>query len=266
MHTARIALTAALVAVTLPAAGVAASPAAPRNTSLADFFHLRAGVSGNWAGPVRTGGSYEEVRTSFVVPQVSCPAGGGFMLASLWAGIDGAAASSDTVEQAGINVECDDGTAAYQAWTEEYPAPSAPLPERDFSPAPGDDITVTVSVRDHIDTYTFADHTTGRHYTTSAPAPRGADAFSAECIAEAPTGRHGLEKLPDFGTATFSGCRATVAGSAGACRVVTGEGCPSGSHLTLDNIVGFRYRFIPVIKATTVAAGSGGFTVTWHHD
>lgn len=265
MHVARFAAAGALLAagITFPLTGTASATA--RHPRPATHTHLRAGVSANWAGPAITGGAYSGVRTTFVVPAVSCPAGGGFMIASFWAGLDGAAAASDTVEQAGLEVACEYGTAAYQAWTEEFPAPSTPVPAHDFSPSPGDRVTVSVAARGGTDTYTFRDLTSGRHYTTSAAAPRGARGASAECIVEAPTGRRGLEQLTDFGTVSFSGCRATLAGLPGACQVVSGAGCPSGSRITVDNIVGFRHHILPQVKATTEPTGAGGFAVTWHH-
>lgn len=277
MHTLRNAFAAALVAGLLPAATTLVAPdvlgaggsfnahAAPFPAHGEGSAHLHTGVSGNWAGPVLTGATYNTVRTTFVLPPVSCPSGGGFMLASFWAGIDGAKGGSGTVEQAGIDAYCDEGAGGYRAWTEQYPDPSEPLPARAFTPAAGDEITVSVAVRHGIDTYAFSDLTTGRHYETKAPSPSHADRSSAECIAEAPTGRHGLEKLPDFGTVTFSGCTATVVGASGDCDVLTGNGCPSPGHVTLDNIIGLRFHFIPVVKATTQVTGGGGFEVTRHH-
>jgi hypothetical protein len=220
-------------------------------------------LSTNWAGPVLTGDTYSQVATTFVVPQAKCSARS--TDSSFWAGIDGAG-TSPTVEQAGVRVSCGAHHAQYSAWTEEYPAPESDIDPSQFSVAPGDTVSVVVSAGAGRDTYTLTDVTSGATYTTSADAPRGAADDSAECVAEAPTGPNGIEKLTDFGTVTFSQCSATVAGarSSSSCDLVERRGCPSASQVTYSNI-GTRKHHLTRLQAETMSTTGGAFTVTWHH-
>jgi len=223
---------------------------------------IQSGLSTNWAGPTVTGGTYSRVSTTFVVPRATCTSH--YTDSSFWAGIDGAG-SSPTVEQAGIRVTCDSKTAQYVAWTEEYPAPESDIDASQFSVAPGDTVKVIVSANSGTDTYTLTDVTSGATYTTSAAAPQGAADDSAECVAEAPTGSKGIEKLTDFGTVTFSQCTARVVGSRSACQLVTGQGCPSSSQLTYSNIGTVKHHSTR-LQAETMSTTRGGFQVTWHHN
>jgi len=219
-------------------------------------------LSTNWAGPVLTGDTYSQVDTSFVVPQARCSSR--TTNASFWAGIDGAGTSL-TVEQAGVRVTCAAKAARYVAWTEEYPAPESDIDPSQFSVAPGDTVNVVVSANGTTDTYTLTDVTSGATYTTSAAAPQGAADDSAECVAEAPTGSKGIEKLTDFGTVTFSRCTTSVAGSrSSGCQLVNSHGCPSASHVTYSNI-GTRKHHLTRLQAETMSTTGGAFTVTWHH-
>jgi hypothetical protein len=219
-------------------------------------------LSSNWAGPVVTGGTYSQVTTTFVVPTAKCSSQS--TDSSFWAGIDGSG-TSQTVEQAGVRVTCAHRHAQYVPWVEEFPAPESDIDPSLFTVAPGDTVAVTVVAHRSTDTYTLDDVTSGATFTTTAAAPQGATDSSAECIAEAPTGSKGIEKLTDFGTVHFSQCQVRVADPAAAhCQIVNGHGCPADSQITYNNIAS-NHHHKNRLQAETMSTNGGGFTVTWHH-
>jgi hypothetical protein len=181
-------------------------------------------------------------------------------------GLDGV--TDGTVEQNGVDVACSGGQAYYLPWTEEYPAPPVYLQPSQFSVVPGDKVTVTVSATATTDTFTFNNATTDTSFTTTATAAQGALDNSAECIVEAPgagyTGKY--TKLTDFGKVTFTQCEAqAVSPTKANCNLVTGQGCPTGSHL-VDANIGTRKHHSTKVHAATMLTGDGGFVVTWHHN
>ena len=227
--------------------------------------HLKTAISQNWAGPILTGGTYDKVTTTFVVPQASCSSGQPETIASFWTGLDGF--KSKTVEQAGVDIQCEFGVDSYQAWTEQYPRAAMPVDSTDFDVSPGDEVQVAIARQGDTDHYTLLDMTTGQMYHASATIPRGAQDNSAECIAEAPRGPRGIVPLTNFGSVSFSQCEAEVVApvTASDCQLTSGSGCPGGSHVALDNIVGRKDHFLPVLDATAASDTGGAFTVTWHH-
>ena len=224
----------------------------------------------NWAGPVVYGSTYDEVATTFVVPQATCSLDRAATDASFWAGFDGAGApgGSATLEQAGVRVSCQAGSAQYVAWTEQYPAGEDDINPAQFSVQPGDTVTVDAAARDATDTYTIRDVTSGTSFTRTSRVPAGATDASAECIAEAPehgTALNTYYPLTDFGTVTFSQCAAHAAAPvAGDCQVVTGQGCPAASQI-LYSTIGNSETHPTNTQANFAATQSGAFTVTWNH-
>jgi len=72
----------------------------------------------NWSGYAATGGTYTSVSSSWTEPTGTCSSGDQY--SSFWVGLDGY--SSDSVEQAGSEVDCDGHTPEYYSWYEMYPA------------------------------------------------------------------------------------------------------------------------------------------------
>ena len=78
------------------------------------------GASTNWAGYAINGAdnSVTDVKGSWIVPTVICPAGE-INYAAHWIGIDGS--NSPSVEQIGTDSDCQSGVPKYYAWYEMYP-------------------------------------------------------------------------------------------------------------------------------------------------
>jgi hypothetical protein len=213
----------------------------PQTNAISDAAAILFGVSPseslNWAGYAVTGNDITNVSGSFVVPSLSTqtssagpnagavsnlvisavsqtgisaysnseakghPGGSSTTsYAAFWAGIDGY--NSNTVEQAGVLMEVQNGVASYSVWYEFYPA--APV-YANWAPNPGDNIAVYVNYTSSSNSFvaTVVDTTLGEVYYSPYTSVSGADRSSAEWIAEAPSSGHGILPLADFGTAYF---------------------------------------------------------------
>jgi hypothetical protein len=149
------------------------------------MIHLRHGrgsaTSNNWSGYAVTGptGSVSDVKASWYVPKVSCPASPN-QYASFWVGIDGY--SSNTVEQIGTDSDCQNGKAVYYVWYEFYPHWAYTVNTVPINP--NDIVFAEVSVTRGTFTVTLTNQTTGKSFHTSQKM-NNADRSSAEWIAEA---------------------------------------------------------------------------------
>ena len=78
--------------------------------------------SGNWAGyaalPQHSGGKFRYVAATFTVPSVNCSTTPSSFSVH-WVGLDGF--NSSTVEQDGVESDCNGSTPAYSAWWETFP-------------------------------------------------------------------------------------------------------------------------------------------------
>ena len=195
--------------------GPAARPVTPGDPPMVDAGGTAPRVAGahtatrsyNWSGYAAAGnrGAFTSAQSTFVVPALSSCGPAESSASSFWSGIDGF--SSSTVEQAGVDVYCSDGSRLSFAWYEVYPQAPIVLPQ--VTVRSGD--TVVASVNDlGGGTYRLqvVDPTsaTGASVAVSLP---GATNASAECIAEDP----GTTPVPyaDYGSVLFSSC--TVNGS-----------------------------------------------------
>jgi len=175
----------------------------------------------NWSGYAVTGapGSVTNAKGSWIVPSIQGACGASNQYASFWVGIDGF--NSNTVEQIGVDADCQTGVPTYYAWFELYPHPFFII--NGFTISPGN----TVSAEVQYDgggrfTLSITNVTTGQSFSTSAKV-HSAQRSSAEWIAEAPSGASGVLPLADFGTASYgfdttavsSTCDATVNGTTG---------------------------------------------------
>jgi hypothetical protein len=136
-------------------------------------------------------GAYTGTSTTFTVPS-SFTCTDTDTASSFWAGLDGASASDTTVEQDGVEADCDGGVLSLYAWVETYPAPEEEIGEGN-APAPvepGDVIETTVT-EDTTSDYTFYmdDETEGWYIDTEEPMPTGYTGKdeSSEVITEATT-------------------------------------------------------------------------------
>src|SRR5450755_2051675 len=103
-------------------------------------------VSGNWAGyaalPRHPGGKFRYIAATFTVPSVNCSATPNSFSVH-WVGLDGAGGTNPTVEQDGIESDCNGSTPEYTAWWETFPGNSIqPVASIDLSP--GDAVIASV--------------------------------------------------------------------------------------------------------------------------
>jgi len=166
--------------------------------------------STNWSGYAVTApaGAVTSVAGSWIVPTIQ--AGRGTAYSAEWVGIDGF--TSPTVEQIGTEADLMNGTPQYYAWYEMYPKGYVTVP---LTIHAGDAISAAVSsLGGGSFGLTITDATTGQHpYTTTQSLPN-TQLSSAEWIVEAPSSFNVLP-LANFGTVTFSGAKATIAGTTG---------------------------------------------------
>ncbi|MCL4375672.1 G1 family endopeptidase [Candidatus Marsarchaeota archaeon] len=175
----------------------------------------------NWAGYAVTGsyGNVTKVTGSFTVPSVSCTKKA-TTYAAFWAGLDGY--NDNTVEQAGVLVECKGGIPNYSAWTEFYPAP---LTTANWKPLPGDKVNVTVScTQAGLCTATVTDGPNSYSNTTTVA---GAGLSSAECIAERPEVGGSLSTLANFRVAYYGQDYTNIPGTCYA--TINGNTIPFGA-------------------------------------
>jgi hypothetical protein len=227
MHTARLlrplAVAASVAALAmfaaLPAGATAASSASSPHSSKIVQVHpmiLAPGastsgstvVTDNWAGyaalPQHSGGKFRYVAATFTVPSVNCSTTPN-SLSVHWVGLDGF--SNGTVEQDGVESDCDGSTPAYSAWWETFPGNSI---QTVFSVNAGDAVTASVFFNtgsgSHHDRYNLVltDLTSGQNFNFWEKCASGStcENSSAEVISEAPSSGSVLP-LADYGLESF---------------------------------------------------------------
>jgi len=167
--------------------------------------------STNWAGYAshQPKVSFRQVTATFFVPYLNCavsPGGTTPTASSAWVGIDGF--TSGTVEQDGIEADCNGGTASYSAWYEVFPAAAV---TSSITIRPGHSVTATVAYTPTTRTFrmTVTDHNNGQHFSvTKVCGPATCVRSSAEVISEAPSEVTGttVTQLPlaDYGAESFT--------------------------------------------------------------
>lgn len=171
----------------------------------------------NWGGYAAWGTRFRYVRATFFVPYLDCRSTPG-AYSTHWAGLDGL--RGGTVEQAGINANCDGRTARYRAWYEMAPLPPA-YPH--ITVRAGDSIVASVSYHDAARTFTLRlrDTTSGQHFRRTVACPAGSTCArgTAEAISEAPLRSGRYLPLADFRSEAFSSIRViSQAGQQGGLR------------------------------------------------
>jgi hypothetical protein len=192
-----IACVAFLAALIVP---IAASGAVTANTI----------TSSNWSGYAAHGGGvrFRDATGSWQQPAVTCSTGTA-SYSSFWVGIGGYSLTSDALEQAGTETDCNsDGTYTLTAWYQLVPAPARTIK---MKVEPGDRIIANVRVIGHRITVAMAD-TTRAEYFGRTITDHTVDDASAEWIAEAPSdcttsGTCTALPLADFGNVKFDGAR-----------------------------------------------------------
>jgi len=229
-------------------------PAAP--LTLAFGQRLNEGTNSlNWSGYAVTAssGAVTAVYGSWVVPSVSCSKQSAYV--AFWAGIDGF--NSNTVEQAGVLVQCSSGKPYYSAWYEFYPSPSVTIST--IIVKPGDVVSVDVSYSSGTFYVTVTDGS--QKYSTSGSVS-GAQLSSAECITERPSIAGSLTKLADFGTVSFGHDYTKVSQTCYA--TINGNTLPFGSFSSFQSITMVDNKGAILAKPSVISSDGSSFTVTWY--
>jgi hypothetical protein len=157
----------------------------------------------------RGGTRFRLVRATFFVPYLNCALSKG-AFSDEWVGLGGFVGKSVTVQQVGIQADCDSaGRGAYRAWRDMYPNPEI-FPRLRIRA--GDSVTASVfyDATTNMFDLSLTDNTTGGRFSVSrgCPAGRTCPASSAEIISSAPTrgsGRHLVVKpLADYGAVSYA--------------------------------------------------------------
>jgi len=215
----------------------------------------------NWAGYAvasSVAGSVTDVKGSFVIPTVSCNANNAF--ASFWVGIDGF--NSNTVEQTGVTANpCNSSFApvGYSAWFEFFPA--APV-YASASLAPGESVSAEVKFAPSTGLFTTSITVKSGSTTivtlTQSQTVSGAQANSAEWIAEAPSVGGRILPLANFGSISFTSASATIGGTTGSISA----SFPSSTANELVMVT--RGGTVKAQPSALMSSGSS-FSVTWKH-
>jgi hypothetical protein len=148
---------------------------------------------GNWSGYATQHSGITSVSAGWTEPSVTCHSTQD--LFAPWVGIDGY--GNNTVEQTGVETNCNGGSPHYRAWYEMYPA--APVYYSN-AVAAGDVITAKVTRTGTSYTLTVSDKTAGWKQTTVKSL--NAQNATAEVIMESPTAAY-----PDFGKVKFTNAK-----------------------------------------------------------
>jgi hypothetical protein len=170
----------------------------------------------NSAGYVvsRTRTRFRFVQATFFVPYLNCRLSPS--TSSLdWVGLDGFVGRPDSVEQDGIQADCNKaGQASYRAWYAMYPRPQR---LSKITIRAGDSITANVYADTADSTFLLSvtDNSTGGHFRVRLRCPRGARCprTSAEVISSAPDSGSGshlvIRPLADYGAVSFGSVAVT---------------------------------------------------------
>ncbi|KAA2258827.1 hypothetical protein F0L68_23700 [Solihabitans fulvus] len=162
-------------------------------------YRSYAPADGVWGGYVAQGSGFTTISGSWIEPQVSCNSGNDVF--APWVGVDGY--GSETVEQTGVETNCYNGSPAYQAWYEMYPA--QPVYWNDPVDA-GDHMTGSV-VDNGGGNYTLTLTDDSKGWTETTQQYLGAQDVSAEAVIESPS-----QSYPSFSSLQFE--NVTVNGQA----------------------------------------------------
>jgi hypothetical protein len=166
---------------------------------------MASATSNNWAGYATSGGSQTSASTTFVIPTIKTCQANESSWAAFWAGLDGW--GNNTVEQSGVDLNCNNGVRSYIPWYEVYP--TAPVEISGMTVNPGDTMVATDSyVSGTTYTLTLTDQTTSVTKTYNETAAGGTN-YSAECIAEDQSGapsESSYGSYTNYGSVTFSSC------------------------------------------------------------
>jgi hypothetical protein len=271
MNRARSALAAVAVSV-LAFAGALTAPAAHADLKSSNWSGYVAMGFGSTPATASPGMSFTTVAGQWIEPKVTCSSGTPTS-SSVWVGLGGYSVTSNELEQAGTEADCDlDGTPNYYVWYELVPASSVTV--KSMKVFPGDVVWASIAVERNDVLVQVTDKTRDRHFSRRLQMA-SPDLSTAEWIVEAPA-RCGLvqtagcsqSELTNFGKVSFSHTKAVGNGTTG---TITGSSWTTTALQLAPN--GSRHFGSPSGRenaaggagAMTSALWNGGrcFSVTW---
>ena len=215
--------------------------------------------SGNWAGyaalPTHSSGQFRYVAATFTVPSVNC-ATTPSSFSVHWVGLDGF--NSGTVEQDGVESDCNGSTPVYSAWWETFPGNTI---QTAFNVNAGDAVIASVYFKStsgaHHDRYNLVltDVTSGQSFNLWKKC--GASSCknnSAEIISEAPSSGSILP-LADYGIENYVNVKITDKGKQ--------KGGISSSNWQHIKILQVSQSTSDLLASPSKLYGSHAFSNTW---
>ncbi|RAK95959.1 A4/G1 family peptidase [Aspergillus ibericus CBS 121593] len=170
--------------------------------------------SSNWSGavlvePPSAAATYTAVTGTFTVPEPT-GSGSGSQAASAWVGIDGDT-YGNAILQTGVDFTIEDGEVSFDAWYEWYPDYAYDFSGIDISA--GDEIVAIVESYSSTSGIAIIENkSTGQKVSKTLSSSSNLGGQNAEWIVEDFEEGGSLVNLVDFGTVTFTGAVAAVAG------------------------------------------------------
>jgi hypothetical protein len=208
-------------------------------------------TSANWAGYAvvsdlndATSGIVTDVVGQWNVPSVSASRASSF--SAVWIGIDGH--ESSTIQQIGTSQDNQDGVLMYYAWYEIAPDPPILI---DLNVSPGNSMSAEVRyIGANQFTFTLNNLTTGDSFSTTETV--AAERRSAEWVVEAPSSASRILPLANFGSVTFRGAQATLAGHTGPIND------PSWGYTPITMV-----NRSSIASPSSLSSGGTSFSVSW---
>ncbi len=187
------------------------------------------------------------VSASWVVPVVVVSQTDSF--SAVWVGIGGT--FGKTLIQTGTEQDSIGGEIFYSAWFELLPSDSVTITTVDISP--GDVINASITlVNPNVNSWQISlnDITNGQSFSQNVS--YASSQLSAEWIVERPTVNNVLSALADFGTVSFSNCKATV------------ESCPgtAGQFSNVQNVMSDRQGAM-LTEVSNLSGDGSSFSVRY---
>ena len=236
----------------------------------------QASVSTNWAGYVAVpsasvGSRFSSVSGSWTQPSANCSAGRE-TYSAVWVGLGGYNEDARALEQIGTDSNCArSGSASYSSWYELLPAEPVNLT---LEVHPGDEMSASVTVKNHHVMLRIRDLSTGARFTT-VKRVSSVDVSTAEWIVEAPSAcvsSDTCEILPltDFGDVAFSGATATARSHTGPIADPDWSSSAIELQQRAFNGIGGRAgaraqptRTLIVATPSPTSGSAGAFSVSW---
>ncbi|KAB8071631.1 peptidase A4 family-domain-containing protein [Aspergillus leporis] len=207
--------------------------------------------SSNWSGavlenPPSAAATYTAVTGTFTVPEPT-GSGSGSSSASAWVGIDGDT-YSEAILQTGVDFTVTNGKASFDAWYEWLPDYAYDFTGIDISA--GDEIVAIVeSYSSSSGIAIIENRSTGQKVSKELSSSSHLGGINAEWIVEDFEENGSLVNLVDFGTVTFTGAQAKVAGGqtvglSGATVIDIAEGSQVVTDVTIDSDSEVTIRYV----------------------